>query len=403
MNFRDLWPFQRKSSVVTSLDLFRDIYGARTTKAGITIGWKEALRCSTALACARVIANGIAQVPLKLYQEDESGAKRIAREHPAYRVLHRKPNPWQTSFEFRELIALHLVLTGKAYCFKTIVNGELRELIPLEPRNVMSKLETDGITVTYQVTGTDGKTAVFNADQIWHLKGPSWTGWEGLDALDLAREAIGLTIATESSQSTLHAGGVRPSGVYSVEGSLTQDQYKALRKFLQDNYAGENSGLPMIVDRGAKWLSTAMSGVDAQHLETRRFQVEEVCRAMGVAPIMVFSSDKATTYASAEAMFQAHVVHTLAPWWERIEQSIDCNLLTREDDANGIYAKFVGNGLLRGSMKDRAEYFSKALGSGGSPAWMTADEVRSMEELNPMGGAAARLPVATNLPIAGTP
>ena len=101
--------------------------------------------------------------------------------------------------------------------------------------------------------------------------------------------------------------------------------------------------------------------------------------------------------------FQAHVVHTLAPWWERIEQSIDCNLLTREDDANGIYAKFVGNGLLRGSMKDRAEYFSKALGSGGSPAWMTADEVRSMEELNPMGGAAARLPVATNLPIAGTP
>jgi phage portal protein BeeE len=119
---------------------------------------------------------------------------------------------------------------------------------------------------------------------------------------------------------------------------------------------------------------------------------------MGVMPIMVFSNDKASTYASAEAMFQAHVVHTLAAWWERIEQSIDCNLLTDADDRAGLYAKFVGNGLMRGSMKDRADYFAKALGSGGSPAWMTQDEVRSMEEMNPMGGDAAALPIATNLP-----
>jgi phage portal protein BeeE len=118
---------------------------------------------------------------------------------------------------------------------------------------------------------------------------------------------------------------------------------------------------------------------------------------MGVMPIMVFQSDKAATYASAESMFQAHVVHTMAPWWERIEQSIDCNLLTATDDANGIYSKFIGQGLLRGSMKDRAEYFSKALGSGGSPAWMTPDEVRSLEELNPMGGDAAMLPKPTNV------
>ncbi len=401
MKFRDLWPFQRKS--YTSLDLFREINGNRPSKSGVAVGWKEALRCATALACARVIANGIAQVPLKLFIEEANGSKTPARDHPLYRVLHRKPNLWQTSFEFREMLGLHLVLFGRAYCYKVMVGGQIKELIPFEPNKVTTKLGIDGVTLTYEVQSHDNKSYVFASDVIWHLKGPSWTAWEGLDALDLARESIGLTIAAESSQGTLHAGGVRPSGVYSVEGSLNPDQYKALRAFLQANYAGENSGLPMIVDRGAKWLSTAMTGVDAQHLETRRFQVEEVCRSMGVMPIMVFSTDKAATYASAEAMFQAHVVHTLAPFWERIEQSIDCNLLTNEDDAAGIYAKFVGNGLLRGSIKDRAEYFSKALGSGGSPAWMTADEVRSMEELNPMGGAAAQLPVATNLPIAGTP
>lgn len=397
MNLRDLWPWGRKST--NTLDLFREIYGSRKSKSGETVGLKEAIRCAAVFACARVIATGIAQVPLKLYRENEATeVKEPAREHPLYRVLHRKPNPWQTSYEFREMLGLHLALAGRAYCFKTIVGGQIRELIPFEPGKVTTDLATDGIRIIYKVTGKDGLTREFDESLIWHLKGPSWNGWEGLDALDMAREAVGLSIAAEGSQSRLHDKGVRPSGVYSIDGTLSPEQHKNLRKFLADNYAGENSGLPMVIDRGAKWLTTAMTGVDAQHLETRRFQVEEICRAMGVMPIMVYQSDKAATYASAEAMFQAHVVHTLAPWWERIEQSIDCNLLTEADDRNGIYAKFVGQGLLRGSMKDRAEYFAKALGSGGSPAWMTQDEVRRMEEMNPMGGDAARLPVAMNVP-----
>lgn len=397
MKLRDLWPWGRKAT--TTLDIFREIYGSKQSKSGETVGLKEAIRCATVFACARVIATGIAQVPLKLFQEDEAtDVKRPAREHPLYRVLHRKPNPWQTSYEFREMLGLHLSLAGRAYCFKTIVGGRLKELIPFEPGKVTAELGDDGIRIIYKVTGKDGQVRQFDEGLIWHLKGPSWNGWEGMDALDLAREAVGLSIAAEASQGRLHKNGVRAAGVYSVEGTLNGQQHKDLRKFLADNYAGENSGLPMVVDRAAKWLPLALSGVDAQHLETRRFQVEEVCRAMGVMPIMVFSTDKATTYASAEAMFAAHVIHTLAPWWERIEQSIDCNLLTERDDRDGIYAKFVGQGLLRGSMKDRADYFAKALGSGGSPAWMTPDEVRRMEEMNPMGGDAAKLPVATNVP-----
>lgn len=349
------------------------------------------------MACAKVIAKGIAQVPLKLFRELPNGGREPARDHPLYRLLHRRPNPWQTSYELRETIGLHLAFTGRAYCYKTIVNGVLRELIPFEPNKVRAKLADDGISLSYVVTGRNNTEKEFAADLIWHIKGPSWSGWEGLDAMDLAREAVGLSIAAESAHSELHKNGLRPSGVYSVDGTLNPQQYKDLRQFLFENQAGDKQGLPMIVDRGAKWLASALTGVDAQHLETRRFQVEEVCRAMDVAPIMVFQSDKATTYASAEAMFQAHVVHTLAPRWESIEQSIDVNLLSEKDSADGIYAKFLGQGLLRGSMKDRAEYFSKALGSGGSPAWMTQDEVRALEEMNPMGGAAGKLPTPTNV------
>jgi len=402
VNWRDLWPWSRKAS--TSLELFREIYGSMTSKTGQRVGLNEALRCATVLACARVIANGIAQVPLKLFQEDEStGKKRTARDHPLYRVLHRRPNPWQTSFEFREMLGLHLALAGRAYCFKVVVGGRIRELIPFPPDKVRTKLAKDGVRVLYEVTGHDGMTFEVDQSLIWHVKGPSWVGWEAMDALEMAREAVGLSIATEASQASMHKNGVRPSGVYSIEGVLNQQQHEMLRKLLAANHTGENAGLPMIVDRGAKWLSTAMTGVDAQHLETRKHQVEEVCRAMGVMPIMVFSSDKAATYASAEAMFDAHVKHTLGAWWERIEQSIDCNLLTEADDRAGVYAKFIGNGLLRGSVKDRAEYYAKALGSGGSPAWMTQDEVRALEEMDPMGGDAARLPVITNAPAAADP
>ena len=397
MNLRDLWPWGKKS--MTTLDLFREIFGSKLSKTGESVGLKEAIRCATVFACARVIATGIAQVPLKLFQENAAtDVKRAAREHPMYRLLHRKPNPWQTSYEFREMLGLHLSLAGRAYCFKTIVGGRVRELIPFDPAKVTTKLADDGVRIIYTVTGRDGMARDFDQGLIWHLKGPSWCGWEGLDSMEVAREAVGLAISAEASQAKLHANGVRASGTYSVDGNLNPKQHADLRQFLADNYAGDKAGLPMVIDRAAKWLPMALTGVDAQHLETRRFQVEEVCRAMGVMPIMVFSSDKAATYASAEAMFQAHVIHTLAPWWERIEQSIDCNLLTEADGDAGIYAKFVGQGLLRGSMKDRADYFAKALGSGGSPAWMTPDEVRRMEEMNPIGGEAAKLPVATNVP-----
>lgn len=397
MNWRQWFPWTRKAS--STHELFLEVFGSKRSKSGAAVGLNEAIRCATVFACARVIANGIAQVPLKLYRENEAtDSREPARDHPLYRVLHRKPNPWQTSFEFRELLGLHLTLAGRAYCYKTIVGGQIKELIPLDPTSVRVELDKDGISVTYKVTGRDGQEREFDSSLIWHLKGPSWVGYEALDALDMAREAIGLSIATETTQASAHRNGLQTPGVYSVDGTLSAEQYKALRKFLAENYAGENAGLPMIVDRAAKWIPTALSSVDAQHLETRKHQVEEVCRAMGVMPIMVFQSDKAATYASAEAMFQAHVVHTLAPWWERIEQSIDCNLLSEADDAAGVYAKFVGQGLLRGSMKDRSEYFAKALGAGGSPAWMTQDEVRKMEDMNPLGGDAAQLPVVTNAP-----
>lgn len=394
-------PWSRKAeggTIRSASELLKALGLGNITNSGAAVTLETALRVSTVLACARVIADGLAQVPLKLYR-DTDGRKTPARDHPLWDKLHSRPSEVQTSFEFRETMALHLVLAGRFVAFKNVVRGRVEELLPLDPNGVTVKAPARlGERPTYHVQ-FDGRMQELSADQVWHVKGPSWNGWDGMHAIRQAREAIGLAIASEQSQARLHANGLRTSGTYSVEGKLQTKDYTDLLAFLRQHWGGSDKhALPMIVDRSAKWLPHTMTGVDAQAIETRRYQVEEICRALRVMPIMVGYSDKAATYASAEQMFLAHVVHTLAPWVARIEQSIDAHLLTEEDRRAGYYSHFTLDGLQRGAMKDRGDYLAKALGSGGSPAWMTQDEVRALEELNPMGGTAAVLPVATNVP-----
>lgn len=384
----------RRGAKSSTLALFKDIYGGRASKSGQEVSWRTALEVSTVFACARVLANGVAQVPWKLMKAD--GAMRVPAEgHPLYEPLYRRPNAWQTSFEFRRQVMLHLVLCSNAFVWKNRVAGRIVELFAFEPGRVSVEQLADW-SLRYKVRLLDGREIEIPAADIWHLRGPSWSGWFGLEAVKMAREAIGLAMATESSQAEMHKNGVRPTGLYSVEGVLTKEQYDPLRKHLREA-ATENGGGVMLLDRKAQFTPTSLTGVDAQHLETRKHQVEEICRFFGVMPIMVGQADKAATYASAEQMFLAHVVHTLGPWYVHIEQSADVNLLSAEDRAAGLYTKFFPQALMRGDNKARAEYFAKALGSGGAPAWMTQDEVRELDELNPMGGDAALLPKPTNV------
>lgn len=384
------------------LKLWEEMFRAgRSSKAGPTINLDNALKVSVAFACLRKISQGCAQVPFKLLQKVEVGGLTKIRdgiEHPNYDVTTFQPNDWSTAFDFIETMLIHAGM-GNAYAFKNVgFKGKLHEMILLNPA-LVEKVQNPDYSIVFKVKGKSGAVRDFPAEAIWHVRGPSWDGLLGMDVLSLAREALGLAIATEETHSRLHAKGVRPSGTYSIDGTLNAEGYKSLKLWIEQEMAGaDNAGAPMILDRGAKWLATTMSGLDSQHLETRKFQIEEVCRFFDVMPIMIGYSDKTSTYASAEQMFLAHVVHTLSPWYRRIEMSAAVNLLSKADREKGYYFKFMAGGLLRGASKDRSDYFSKALGAGGSPAWMTQDEVRELDELNPMGGDAAKLPIATNVP-----
>lgn len=380
MDFKNLWPFRRKA--VTVLDLAADILQLGASKSGQSVTVANALKVATVLACVRVISEGVAQVPFKLLRRDGRN-KMEAYDHPLWDILHRKPNDVTTSFGFRETLVIHAALTGNGYAFiNRGTGGKVLELINIEPGAVRVELaDTMGLRPRYFITGRTGGSREFPAETILHIQGPSWNGIAGMDAIRQAREAIGLAIATEEAHARLHSNGARPGGLLSVEGALQDEQYKKLRKWIDDNYVGgENAYRTMIMDRSAKFVPMAMSGVDTQHLETRRFQIEEICRIFRVMPIMVCSNDKASTYAGAEQNFLAHVVHTLGPWFERIEQAIDCQLLTAAERKAGYYAKLEERGLLRGALKDTAEYLYKLAGIG----IMTRNEAREMLDLNPL-------------------
>ncbi|MCR4300900.1 MAG: phage portal protein, partial [Sulfuricaulis sp.] len=372
---------QAFSKKAAAWDILREIagYSRYSAASGKNVTVKTAIEVSTVFACARVIGEGIAQVPLKLMRESDK--KRLpARDYPLYDLLAYRPNDWQTSFEYREMLAWHLVLCGQHFSFiNRSTRGQVLELIPFEPGQVTVKRASDW-SLSYEVRANDGTTQPFPAETIWHVKGPSWNSWQGLEPVSLAREAIGLSMATEESSARLHKNSVRPSGVYSVEGTLKDEQYKTLSEWIDTHSAGAvNVGKPLILDRTAKWLSTQMTGVDAQSLETRRYQVEEICRFARVNPIMVGAESKNTTYASAEQMFLAHVVHTLAPWYQRLEQSIDAHLLTDKDRESGIYADFVEEGLLRGSIADTKDVILGYVNGG----ILTPNEGRAKLDQNP--------------------
>lgn len=399
-----LTPTAGSEAKMTSADLARALNRAPLSGSGINVGWLQALQVMTMLACTRVLAEGVAQVPWKLHRGSTGRVEE--REHPLFDLLHRQPNPWQTSFEWRETLMFHVVLGGNAFLRKLRVGSQRRlaSIEPFEPGLMRVKRESNGRIRYWHRPEGENETEI-PSDEVWHVRGPSWNSWLGLDITRLAREALGLSLATEKAHANLHKSGAQVSGIYTVKPALTREKFDQLAAWMDEyKIGGEREGETMLLDNEAKFEKTQMSGVDAEHIETRRYQVEEVCRAMRVMPIMVGQADKASTYASAEQMFLAHVVHTLMPWYERLEQSADVNLLTREERTAGLYTKFNPNALMRGAAKDRGEFYAQALGAGGTPAWMTQDEVRGFEELEPRGGEADELSRgAMNQPGTGEP
>jgi len=369
--------------ITSSLELFKEVYGGRLSEAGIPVNWQTALQITTILACARVRAEGLS-VPFRVYQET-GGGRKIASDHPLHMLISRKPNGWQTSLEFLETVSFHLDLTFNAYVFtnKVGISREIRELIPIEPGRVRVEQRSD-YSLRYFVRGKTGEEQEFGQDAIWHLRGPSWNSWLGMDPIYMARNAIGLAASLERGQGEGQKNGLQTSAVYSVKDKLAPEKFSFLSAWMDKHLPGaERAGKPMILDMDADLKSIMMTAVDQQLIETRKHQIEEMCRGMRVWPIMIgHAGDQSPTFASASEFFQAHRTYTLDPTYRRVSQSANVNLLTDDDLRSGYYTKFVVNAMMSANPTEKAEYYSKMLGSGGSKGWGTQNEVRDFEDMD---------------------
>lgn len=381
-------------SAISRSDLLLDMLGSASAKTGVPVTWETALQASSAIACARVIAEGIAQVPLKLYRRRQDGGADAATDHPLYNTLHASPAPGITSFEWRETMGLHLAMQNRAYCLinrsSPLRGPAMIELQPITPQQVVAERNSDW-SIGYEVTFDNGERRKYRSDEILHLKGPSWTSIDGLDGIRLAREAIGLALATEEHGARQFSNGAILGGILSTDSILSPDQSASLRASWEASQIGlKNAYRTAVLWGGMKWTPRAQQNDQAQWIEVRRFQVAEVCRFFRVLPIMIGESSNTATYASSEQMFLAHVVHTMGPWFARIEQRLNMQLLTAQERDAGYFCKFSVAGLLRGSHKDRAEFYRTLYGIGA----LAPNEIRAYEDLNPYdGGEKYRVPL----------
>lgn len=354
------------------------------TKSGAQVSTSTALQVTSYHRGILVIAEGLAQLPIELHRRVGKGTE-PATDHPAYDVLLNQANNLQDAFQFWRTTLMHAAGAGNGVSYKVVVNGALREIIPIRPECASINLPDRFNRVSYDLTFEGGDFATVSADQVLHIRGPSWSAYRGLDPSVIGREAIGLARSTEETHAQLHRNGARPSGVLESEQKLNKAQIDLLRSQWQEMYSGSsNVGKTPVMSNGLKWKQVTQTGVETEHLDTRKHQIEEIARLLGVFPIMLgHAGDQSPTFASADAFLEAHVRYTLQPWIKAVRSAVETQILTREDRAQGLYCRVDTSELLRGSLKDRTDYYKAALGTNSSPGWLRPNEVREDDGWNP--------------------
>lgn len=349
-----------------------------TTK---TVNDDTALQISSAFACVRRTAETMASLPIEFYRvkRDSSGKitqKMIDTKHPLYRLLRWKPNRYQTRIEFFETVYYQLCFRGNAYCLiERNSQNQIISLLPLMTSQVETLLDADG-SVIYKYNA-NGKTNFYSSDNIWHLK-LFGNGVIGLSPLDQARNSLGISLGAEESVNRISNSGFKQGGVLSIEKILTAEQRKKLKENFNDITSGKEEALK-VLEAGMKFTPTSMLPKDVQLLESRKFQLEDICRFFDVPPVLIHDMSSSTVWGSGiTEIVRGWYKLGLAPYREKMKDSILTQLLS-SDEREEVEPDFDIDELLRGGEKERYEGYQIAIRSG----VMTPNECRSQEGLPP--------------------
>ena len=352
------------------------------SSSGKVVTERSAMQMTAVYACVRILSEAIAGLPLHMYRYKEDGGKEKALDHPLYLLLHDEPNPEMSSFVFRETLMTHLLLWGNAYA-QIIRNGkgEVVALYPLMPNKMtVSRDETGQLYYTYQKSQEElpkdnTYTVTLHPSDVLHIPGLGFDGLVGYSPIAMAKNAIGLAIATEEYGSKFFANGAAPSGVLEHPGTIKDPQ--RVRESWMSQFGGSaNSNKIAVLEEGLKYTPISISPEQAQFLETRKFQINEIARIFRVPPHMVGDLEK-SSFSNIEQQSLEFVKYTLDPWVVRWEQSIQRTLLTPEEKKT-YFVKFNVEGLLRGDYQSRMNGYATARQNG----WMSANDIRELENLD---------------------
>ncbi len=356
--------------------------GGGATASGANVTAKTALRNTTVQRCVSLISFSIGMLPLHLQMKD---GKSKATDHALFKVLHRKPNAWQTAFEFRSYMqqsalgALGSGQKGDAYALIVRSGNRIVQLVPMHPDKVDPKQRSDW-ALEYVINRGKGNERVLQQSDVFHLRyGLSEDGFTGLSMVKQAAEAIGLAIQSEQSAARMFKNGMIVGGALKHPGQLSQEAYDRLKTSMDDDAGAENAHKWKILEEGMDLVPSQHPGKDGQGLENRKHQIEEIARPFGV-PRPLLGVDDTSWGSGIDVLGQFFVRYALNPWFEAWQQAIERSLLT-DAEADIYEAKFNAGALLRGSMKDQAEFFAKGLGSGGHQPWLHPSEPRDWLDL----------------------
>jgi HK97 family phage portal protein len=352
------------------------------SSAGKNVNERSAMQMTAVYSCVRILAEAIAGLPLHLYRYKEDGGKERAIDNNLYHLLHDEPNKEMSSFIFRETLMTHLLLWGNAYA-QIIRNGkgEVVALYPLMPNKMQVDRDENGELYYIYTRSSDeaktmeGVTVYLTPRDVLHIPGLGFDGLVGYSPIAMAKNAIGLAIATEEYGAKFFANGAAPSGVLEHPGTIKDPS--RLRENWNSTFGGSaNSGKVAVLEEGMKYTPISISPEQAQFLETRKFQIDEIARIFRVPPHMVGDLEK-SSFSNIEQQSLEFVKYTLDPWVIRWEQSLSRALLN-EDEKRKYFFKFNLEGLLRGDYESRMSGYAVARQNG----WMSANDIRELENMD---------------------
>jgi HK97 family phage portal protein len=377
-------PAVQNSAVIQSSDpKVIELLGGLPSSSGYAVTEETAMRVSTVSRCIQLIGGAIAGMPLVIYERTDKGRQQI--DSPYWYLLNEQPSPTWTAASMWEWVVKCQALRGDAFV-EILRNrlGEVTDLQPLHPDRV--QVERVGKRLHYYVMPFEGNPYGRDQDDILHFAGFGFDGRRSMSVIQYAAfHSIGIAIAADDFSGKFYKNGATPKHLITSTGKMDEEQVERLRRTYAERYTGpENVGKPMVLTQGLDVKDLSLSAVDAQLLDSRKYQVIDICRAFGVPPFMVGAQETTSSWGSGvEQMTIGFVKFALQPPMTRIQQELNRKLY-RTTTRN--FTEFDLGGLLRGDAKSEGEYLRQAVGGSQGPGWMTQNEVRRIKNLPPVIG-----------------